>query len=223
MGWFQRWRAKRADLARFREGSREDVFGYIYESNRWGGESRSGKGSGMERTYRIRQRLPALLEERGVTSILDLPCGDHDWLATLDLGNRAYIGADIVPELISRNREKYPDRRFEVIDVCEGPLPDADFVLCRDLLVHLSFEDIDKALANLLRVDGRYLLCTTFPEMDRNVDVLTGKHRKLNMRNAPFNWPEPLELFEEGTQMAQLHGKCQGLWSLPELRTRLEG
>jgi len=217
VGWLSRWRAKRAEVDRFRDASRSDVFSSIYRSNKWGGESRSGKGSGPDRTFRIRQKLPALWEELGITSILDIPCGDHDWIATLDLGDRDYVGCDIVPDLIERNRKKYPTRRFEVIDVCVGPLPDADFVLCRDLLVHMSLADIDAALENLLQVKGRYLMCTTFPDIRNNRDIVTGKHRKLNMCEAPFNWPQPMELFTEGTETEQVHGKCQGLWSLPEI------
>lgn len=217
MSWWRRWRAKRAEVERFRRQSRGEVFREIYETRKWGGDSVSGKGSGMERTHRIRQWLPGLLEELQVTSILDVPCGDHDWIATLDLGGREYIGVDIVPALIERNREKYPHRRFEVIDVCQSPLPDADFVLCRDLLVHLSLADVDAALANLLAVRGRYFMCTTFPGIGKNVDSVTGKHRRLNFCLPPFNWPQPLRNLEEGTEAGQLHGKCQGLWSLPEL------
>ena len=194
------------------------MFGWIYRSNKWGGESRSGKGSGMERTWRIRHGLPTLWERLGVISILDVPCGDHGWMSTMDLSGYQYIGVDIVPDLIANNRARHPDRRFEVADVCAGPLPDADFVLSRDLLVHLSFADIEAALKNLLAVQGRYLMCTTFPDIRNNEDIVTGKHRRLNMCEPPFGWPQPLELLEEGTESEQIHGKCQGVWSLVDLR-----
>jgi SAM-dependent methyltransferase len=223
MGWLERWRARRAELHRFRGQSRAQVFGYIFDTNKWGGESVSGKGSGLERTYRIRQQLPGLWQRLGVTSILDVPCGDHGWIDTLDLSGYDYTGVDIVPALIEQNRARYPGRRFLVADVCEDRLPDADFVLCRDLLVHLSFADIEAALANLLAVNGRYLMCTTFPHIRENRDAVTGKHRRLNMCLAPFGWPEPLELLDEGTAEAQIHGKCQGLWALPELRAQSGG
>jgi SAM-dependent methyltransferase len=218
MGWFRRWREKRAEVKRFAASSRSEVFDSIYHTNRWGGASRSGKGSDPGRTVRIRSELPRLLESLQVTSILDVPCGDHGWISTLDLSPYDYVGVDIVEDLIAANRERYPDKRFEVIDVCEGPLPDADFVLCRDLLVHLSFRDIEAALEQLLAVNGRYLMCTTFPEVTRNQDIVTGKHRRLNLTLPPFDWPPPLHLFEEGTETEKLHGKCQGVWSLPELR-----
>ena len=218
MGWFERWRSKRAELRQFRSQSRRDVFEHIYETHKWGGDSRSGKGSGMARTFRVRSALPPLLDELGVTSILDVPCGDHGWMGTLDLGGRPYIGCDIVPALIEHNQQRYPDRCFRVADICEQPLPDADLVLCRDLLVHLSFADIARALPNLLGVQGRYVLCTTFPGIEKNVDGVTGKHRRLNLCLPPFGWPQPWRLIEEGTEAAQVHGKCLGLWHLPALR-----
>jgi SAM-dependent methyltransferase len=217
MGWLKRWRSKREEKRRFAEQSRSETFDWIYHSNKWGGESRSGKGSGLERSYRIRQKLPELFDSLEVESILDLPCGDHGWMATLDLAPYDYVGVDIVADLIEENRKRYPERHFEVIDVCKGPLPDRDLVICRDLLVHLSFADIEAALHNLLAVQGRYIMCTTFPEVTKNVDIVTGKHRKLNLRLPPFEWPEPLLQFDEGTETEQLHGKCQGVWRLPEL------
>jgi hypothetical protein len=218
LGWFSRWRRKRAELARFKSWSRREVFDEIYARHKWGGDSRSGKGSGMERTFRVRAALPGLLDELGVTSMLDVPCGEHDWLATVDLRGCDYIGCDIVADLIERNRRKYPERRFEVLDLCEARPPDADLVLCRDLLVHLSFADIERALGNLLGVQGRYLLCTTFPGVETNQDSVTGKHRRLNMTRPPFDWPRPSRLIEEGTETEQVHGKCLGLWELPALR-----
>lgn len=213
-----RWLAKRAEVRRFKSQNRREVFEHIYETHKWGGDSRSGKGSGLERTFRVRAALPGLLDELGVTSILDVPCGDHGWMATLDLGGRPYIGCDIVAALIEHNRQRYPGRDFQVRDVCEGPLPDADLVLCRDLLVHLSFADIRRALPNLLGVQGRYLLCTTFPGIEENRDAVTGKHRRLNLCLPPFSWPAPCRLIEEGTETTPVHGKHLGLWSLATLR-----
>lgn len=220
MGRIDRWRSKRAELRQFRSQSRREVFDHIYHTHKWGGDSRSGKGSGMERTFRVRSALPALLAELDIASILDVPCGDHGWVATLDLGGRPYLGCDIVAALIERNRRCYPDRDFAVLDICEDPLPDADLVLCRDLLVHLSFADIRQALPNLLRVQGRYLLCTTFPGIRRNRDAVTGKHRRLNLCLPPFSWPAPSRLIEEGSEAGPVHGKQLGLWCLPALRDR---
>ncbi len=218
--WFAKFRRKRAEKKFFAETDRSDVFQWIYKTNKWGGQtSRSGKGSELDRTHRIREHLLPLLDSLQATSILDLPCGDLNWISTLDLSRYQYIGGDIVPELIERNRERFPQHTFHVLDICRDPLPDVDFVLMRDLLVHLSYADITLALDNLAASNIRYVGCTTFPDHERNADGLTGKHRRLNMRADPINWPQPLHSVPEGgVEGVSKDGKCLGVWSLDAIR-----
>ena len=40
-------------------------------------------------------------------SLLDAPCGDFNWMRHVPLGGVSYTGADVVPELIARNRRDY--------------------------------------------------------------------------------------------------------------------
>lgn len=214
---FRKWRERR----RFRRDSRTDVFRYIYETNKWGcDESRSGKGSDMSQTEELRKHLPTVLAQLSVESILDLPCGDMNWIRTLDLSAFRYTGADIVPDLIERNRQSYPQFDFAVLDICEDELPAADFMLSRDLFVHLSFSDIEKAIDNVCRSPVRYLACTTFPDLDHNQDKLTGNHRKLNMSTAPLDFGEPLLLVADGTQDQTRLEKYLGVWEVSRLAER---
>jgi SAM-dependent methyltransferase len=213
----RKWQERR----RFRQESRTDVFRYIYETNRWGcDESRSGKGSDMTQTERLRDALPALLKELSVTSILDLPCGDMNWITTLDLSGYAYTGADIVPDLIARNKEAHPQLAFTVLDICEEALPSADLLLSRDLFVHLSFADIEKALANVSRSSIRYLACTTFPNVTKNEDKLTGNHRKLNMSIEPLGFGEPDFIVADSSYAQEPPEKYLGVWEVERLRGR---
>lgn len=212
--FFPKLRRKHAERRFFRSNPRADVFRWIYETNRWGsGESRSGKGSELDTTEVIRDYLPQIIQELGATSLLDVPCGDMNWIQTLDL-QVPYIGADIVEPLIERNRIAHPQHQFEVIDVCSDPLPSADLILMRDLLVHFSYADLALALPNIYASNARYLACTTFPELTLNADKLTGKHRRLNMCLAPFNWPEPLSIVDENDG----HGKHLGVWEISRLK-----
>ena len=62
------------------------VFDKIYEKNTWGSEeSRSGPGSTEKQTRRIREALPTILNNFGIKSMLDLPCGDWNWMKDVDL------------------------------------------------------------------------------------------------------------------------------------------
>lgn len=218
--WLPKWWRKLQERRRFLNASRAGVFDWIYQSNKWGSsESRSGKGSDLLQSEGVRTGLPALWQELGVHSILDLPCGDMNWLGTLDLSGYDYTGVDIVEALIENNRAAYPEHRFLQLDICHDLLPAADFLLCRDLFVHLCFDDIKLAIENLHRSPVRYLCCTTFTEIEQNQDKLTGKHRRLNMCQPPFNWPEPAFLIADGAAgVPPRQGKSLGLWEVSNLK-----
>ncbi len=77
-------RRKSEEARRFRNGSREEVFSWIFKTNKWGcSESVSGKGSDLIQSKRLSDGLPNLLQDLNVHSILDLPCGDMNWMKTL--------------------------------------------------------------------------------------------------------------------------------------------
>ncbi|QWF84009.1 class I SAM-dependent methyltransferase [Amycolatopsis sp. CA-230715] len=201
---------------------KQERFTHIFETNLWGSDSVSGPGSDAEQTRALRARLPELLAEFGVRTLLDLPCGDFGWLSEVDLGLARYIGADIVAELVRRNTERYGQhsaREFRVLDLTADPLPAADAVLCRDCLVHLSFADIRGALENLRRSGSRYLLTTTFTEQTANEDISTGDWRPLNLCRAPFGFPEPLAMLVEGCTEGggAFADKTLALWEIATL------
>jgi hypothetical protein len=179
----------------------ERLFTEIYRTNLWGGdESRSGLGSALAETARLREAIPELLRRVGATSLLDIPCGDFGWMSGVDLGGVDYTGADIVEEIVARNNERFASerRRFVRLDLVEDPLPRADVVLCRDCLVHLSFEKIFRALDNVARSGARYLLATTFLEHETNEDAEDGDWRMLNLERPPFSLPAPAAVIVEG-------------------------
>lgn len=198
------------------------VFTRIYVKRRWrGGGALSGAGSTLDGTAVIRRELPRLLEELRVRSILDIPCGDYNWMRELDLGEVQYIGADIVPPLIEDNRRAFggPRRRFVVANLIKDPLPRADLVLCRDCLVHLSNEDAARAARNLKRSGARYLLATTYPDRTENPSILTGQWRAVNLQLAPFGFPAPLRLVNENCleDGGKWKDKSLGLWRVSDL------
>ncbi|MGO1056508.1 class I SAM-dependent methyltransferase [Crossiella sp. CA198] len=207
--------------------STQEVFAHIFRSNMWGcADSVSGDGSALTETAVLRAELPKVLRRFGVRSLLDIPCGDFGWLATCELGLETYLGADIVEELIAANLAKYfrhgGNRRFYTLDLTRDPLPRTDAVLCRDCLVHLSFAQIWDALDNLRRSGSRYLLATTFLELEHNTDIATGDWRPLNLQRPPFNLPDPVAVLvencaEEGGAFAD---KALGLWEIESLPMR---
>jgi hypothetical protein len=143
----------------------QQAFQMIFEENRWeSSESRSGRGSTLAYTERLRPLLERYLKTLNVEVFLDVPCGDFNWMKYVKLphGTR-YIGGDIVVPLVHDLQKNYgSDRRsFHPIDIVEGPLPKADLWLCRDVLFHSR----------------------------KNDDVKAGGFRFINLRLPPFMLP----------------------------------
>lgn len=200
----------------------EQVFSHYYRANKWGdAESRSGKGSNLEATQVLREKLPRLLAELGVHSFLDLPCGDYFWMARTDLGAVQYTGGDIVPEMIAANRAAHSREGvdFEVIDLIKGPVPRHDLVFVRDCLVHLSSEHVKAALASIRASGSDWLLTTTYPGTGSNEEISTGQWRTIDLEAPPFSLPAPVRLIEERQEHAkgQMPGKMLGLWRVIDL------
>jgi SAM-dependent methyltransferase len=203
-------------------GPIDEIFSRIYDSNYWGNaDSRSGSGSDLQQTAAIRAALPPLLRELGVRRMLDVPCGDFHWMSQCALELDQYIGADIVPELVAALGERFGDERceFRPLDLTRDPLPQVDLVFSRDCLVHLSFADVERALANLKRSGSTWLLTTTFPDRRENIDIPTGHWRPLNLELAPFDFPPPERLINEGCTeyFNQFADKSLGLWRIAAL------
>jgi hypothetical protein len=196
---------------------RQSIFTRIYAGNGWGSpESVSGCGSTLRETRVIREILQPLMERHGIRSLLDIPCGDCNWIQTIGFGGRTYIGADIVAELVQRNHAAFgrADRSFMHLDIVRDPLPTADLVLCRDCMIHLSNADVLAALRNVRRSGAKYLLATTYTARPTNSDIVTGDWRAINLQAPPFALPAPLELISEEWDWADGYhaDKCIGLW-----------
>jgi hypothetical protein len=201
-----------------------EVFQQIHDGSEWNivtTESVSGEGSTMDQTATLRAELPGLLRKLGVQHLLDLPCGDFNWMQHVDLAGIHYTGGDIVESLVLRNNAQFGNdlRQFLHLNLLTDPLPTADLLFCRDCLVHLSFADVQAALDNIRRSGITYLATTHFHEEPENTDILTGGWRPLNFFKAPFNFPAPVaEINENCTEMdGAFSDKCLVVWRVSEI------
>jgi SAM-dependent methyltransferase len=179
----------------------EERFARIYSTNLWSDpETRSGVGSSLDSTKVIRAELPKALRKLNARKLLDAPCGDFGWMQYVDLDGIEYIGGDIVASIVEENQRRYANasRRFVQLDLTRDTLPDADVLLCRDCLVHLSYANIHAVFANIARSKIRYVLMTSFPGRRDNYDVIDGDWRALDFEAPPFSLPAPrLTIVEE--------------------------
>lgn len=205
----------------------EERFTWIYKNNYWSNaESVSGPGSTLSQTESIRRELPRIVKSFHVKRLLDAPCGDFNWMqhALRDM-DVTYTGGDIVRDLVDDLQRLHgaPGVSFRQLDLVEDPLPEADLLLCRDCLFHLSIRDIARALSNFLVSGIPYLLTTTHIPGDHpvNEDIPTGHFRHIDLFAAPFNLSrEPLARFEDWCEPEAPREMC--LWSTEQLRAPVQ-
>jgi len=215
-----RYRHKKSDF----EGKKIDlIFKEIYRRNYWrNDESVSGPGSTITTTENIRKELENLFSLFKIHSMIDVPCGDFNWMQKTDLRAIQYLGLDIVDEIIHTNCQKYASQniKFRSFDLTKDPLPAADLVFCRDCLVHFSFHEINKALINVRKSQSHYLMATSFEVPVVNYDIHTGDWRPLNLEQAPFKFPPPLfKIIDEPAEVITQYNlkKILGLWKIADL------
>lgn len=181
--------------AAFRLMSTRAKFSLIYDKNLWNDAvSVSGPGATLGATESIRAALPEMFEKLAVRSVLDIPCGDFNWMRHVDMKGIDYIGADIVDGLIKKNTRLFAsnDRKFLVLDIVNDVLPTVDLIICRDGLVHLSDREIKKAVKNIKKSGSTYLFATSFSRKACNTEIGEDRWRTINFEKPPFNFPEPL-------------------------------
>lgn len=198
-------------------------FEKIFATNLWADpDTRSGVGSSLDSTRVLRRKLPDALRQLGTRVLLDAPCGDFAWMQHVDLTGIDYIGGDIVPAIVAADQRKFGSdtRRFVTLDLTRDSLPDADVLLCRDCLVHLSYANIREVLMNVAHSTIRYILMTSFPGRGDNRDVVDGDWRTLDFQAPPFSLPQPvLTIVEECEEEEGTYAdKSLVAWKVSDLR-----
>jgi hypothetical protein len=219
--WFSlNWFRQRWYRLLLYSSSNKGLFTLIHDKKLWDEkESLSGPGSTFQATKNIRTALSELVKKYGIRSMLDIPCGDFNWMKFVNLSGVNYIGADIVEELIRQNTNKFASDHisFSVLDVVRDTLPEADLIICRDGLVHLNDREVIKALKNIRNSNAKYLLMTNFPDHKKNQKPGPDYWRPINFRLPPFNLPEPVLLIDENEKLEQYSDKSMCLWEVKYL------
>jgi hypothetical protein len=210
----------------------KNIFDTIYKT--WGfggGESRSGPGSTLQETEVIREKIKNLVKYKRIKSVVDLPCGDFNWMKEIVDSFDSYHGGDIVGELIVSNIEKYKTNKvqFSVIDVLNDEIPKADLLIVRDIIGHYPIEDGKKIVEKIINSGCKYLLSTTWYNVldskyylkHENSDVEYGRFYPVNLMSEPFNLPEPELIIEEDVVVDGYNlgnRKTLGFWNLEDLK-----
>jgi 2-polyprenyl-3-methyl-5-hydroxy-6-metoxy-1,4-benzoquinol methylase len=212
-------RRRGANVEHLFKDSLSDRFSAIYRNRVWlnGADTGtlSGLGSEIEHTHTIREQLPQLLAEMGTRTLVDVGCGDFNWMKEIQLPC-AYIGVDVVPEVIEANKAKYESdsRKFYLLDATSHPVPKGDTALCREILIHLSFADTARVIENIRRSGAVFFIATNETGSTYNHDILSGGHRALNLLVAPFFFPQPTLTIADASQAP---GRSLSVWRIADI------
>ena len=214
-----------AEDARVLSGGSHDLKQF-FRADMWrggGSETKSGRGSTLQSTSKVRPALEALFRRLKIKTLLDAPCGDFNWMQRVDLTGIRYCGLDIIDEIIADNVAKYSrdDREFHVADLTKDPLPAADLMLCRDCTFHLPIENVWQILENFAASGTRYLLLTTHTDGSNQDMPVPGSFRSRDFLAAPFNFvrPEPDGWIADHPATPPL--RVLGLWTAEQVREAL--
>ena len=89
---------------------RRKIFKYIFDSGYWldyninNNQSRSGKGSNINRALFLKESLKTFFKKNKIKNIVDIGCGDFNWMNSLlkEIDYDTYLGIDIVESLIKK-------------------------------------------------------------------------------------------------------------------------
>ena len=180
----------------------KDAMQQVYEKNLWGSSTSDFySGDGSHRSEIVAPYVEALVKFLNAfespVSVCDLGCGDFNVGKELVKYTKNYIAVDIVPELIERNKQEFKlaDLEFQCLDIAVDELPIADCAIVRQVLQHISNDEIKQVVAKLSSYD--YVIVTEHvPEGDfvPNIDIISGQGTRLkkqsgiNLLLPPFNF-----------------------------------
>ena len=133
------------------------VFTEIYRQRLWGSANGSAycSGQGSHDDAVVQPYVHALREFLSQfptkPDVVDLGCGDFNVGARLRDVCARYVACDVVADLIEYNRSafKHLDVSFAQLDITCDALPDGEVALVRQVLQHLSNEQIARAAHRL--------------------------------------------------------------------------
>jgi SAM-dependent methyltransferase len=193
--WYARKVVLPAVQERYEKLSSGDAFSAIYAQRVWGTRNDetfySGPGSRDPFISRYCDIVSSFIIERGVRSVVDLGCGDFAVGRRIAAPGIRYVGIDVVEALIEHNTALYgtDSISFRKCDITtDDDLPGGDLCLVRQVLQHLSNEEILKVLDTCAKYP--FLIITEHissnPQCTPNVDMVHGPQDRVYLGSGVF-------------------------------------
>lgn len=192
---------------KYKHLSTKEIFTKIYSEHTWGNDNADPgsyfSGGGSHDAVLIDPYINAVKQFiAGLNSppdVMDLGCGDFNIGSKLrPLCNR-YIACDIVEPLIVQNKKTYAGLNvdFRIFDLTSEKCEQVDIIFVRQVLQHLSNEDIKKGLQNIIPYCKYLVLTEHVPakeNFNKNLDKPTGPDIRallnsgIDITAPPFNY-----------------------------------
>lgn len=198
------------------------AFEKVYEEGFWGrdqdGNPISGTGShDREIVAPYVSAIRQFLAGQGSPTVADLGCGDFNIGRQLVDLTKGYLACDISETILDINRRKFAESgvEFRQLDLGKDTLPKADICLVRQVLQHLSNDEIGRFIAHLHEQQPyRYLVVTEHVAVGSsvapNIDKASGPGVRVEKRSGVDVTAAPFGLRHFGAQTLLEVGQPSG-------------
>ena len=124
-----------------------------------------------------------------------------------------YHGYDIVDDEVERNKKEFPNYNFSQLDMITDVCRKADLIICREVIQHLSSNQVINSIENFKKSGSKYLLINNW-NMKFNYEIFPNDfirgysfYNPKNLLLYPYNMKPPFDSFVEkntGTKWTHL-------------------
>ena len=169
-----------------------DVFTGLYAPGSMWGDG-SGGGSDPNNAAAYVEFLNAFLAKYEPRRVLDIGCGDGRMAGAINWQGARYIGIDVAQPALDLFRQWSGDMKTAAwaewwqADALTDSLPNADLAICKEVLQHLTNDDVQRMIERL-QAYPLVLHCSAMTH-SINGDVETGWCRGVDLSLPPFSLP----------------------------------
>jgi SAM-dependent methyltransferase len=166
--------------------NRREAFDNIYLKNVWG--YKSGPGSDPDFAKRWIDVVNSFLAQEDIKTVIDIGCGDWRIAKNFNLQGKDYTGVEISTVIFnetvlnSAENIKFINDDFETLDI-----HDADLIIIKDVLQHLTIESINNIVNKIMNKSRYALFCDDMSD-DNNKEDVYGGYRHIDLCSEPFNF-----------------------------------
>lgn len=159
---------------RFIKPDHKQIFSDIYKNKKWGTDNKSkfysGSGSDDEHSVQYVKVISDFIKHYNIKTVVDLGCGDFRIGKKITQVNQIeYIGVDVVEDLVKSNNKNFKENNIQFLykNIVRDKIPDGDLCLCRQVLQHLSNNDI-KTILNKCKKYTYFIVTEHLPSKPGN-------------------------------------------------------